>query len=175
MIGALAVCGATILTMTLLGALVTLAPRVLFSSFRPVTNLPNSGQNTACCDTRQGRRRRDEPSERMRWDLRGKPQPSVAGSCVVDDAAPRHEEYSQMKSGLATITIEDDGHSEHVAYELADQTGLLFGARELLVRAKQAKVVRIALLTSRLEHAIRIENLDESCAHFSILQNTKRP
>jgi hypothetical protein len=51
MIGALAVCGATILTMTLLGALVTLAPRVLFSSFRPVTNLPNSGQNTACCDT----------------------------------------------------------------------------------------------------------------------------
>lgn len=79
-----------------------------------------------------------------------------------------------MQSGLATITIDDDGYSEHVAYELSNQTGLLFGARELLVRAKQAKAVRLAILTTRLEHPIRIGNIDESCANFSILKNTNR-
>ncbi len=41
-----------------------------------------------------------------------------------------------MQSGLATITIVDDAYSEHVAYELSDQSGLIFARQELLVRGK---------------------------------------
>jgi hypothetical protein len=76
-----------------------------------------------------------------------------------------------MQSGLATITIADDGHSEHVAFELSGRSGLLFAHQELLMRAKNAKAVRLAFLTARSEHLIRIGNVDASCASFSILQD----
>ncbi|WP_028744941.1 hypothetical protein [Rhizobium mesoamericanum] len=76
-----------------------------------------------------------------------------------------------MLSGLATLTIADDGYSEHVAFELTDQSGLIFARQELLVQAKSARNVRLSLLTARSEHAIRIGNIDASCANFSILQD----
>jgi hypothetical protein len=76
-----------------------------------------------------------------------------------------------MQSGLATITIADDGYSEHVAYELSDQSGLIFARQELLVRAKGAKNVHLSLLTRRSEHAIRIGKIEAGCANFSILRD----
>ncbi|CCM78498.1 hypothetical protein [Rhizobium mesoamericanum] len=76
-----------------------------------------------------------------------------------------------MLSGLATLTIADDAYSEHVAFELTDQSGLIFARQELLVQAKCARNVRLSLLTARSEHAIRIGNIDASCANFSILQD----
>jgi hypothetical protein len=74
-----------------------------------------------------------------------------------------------MKSGLGTITIADDGHSGHVAYELSDRDGLLFAGEELLRRAKMAKSVTLLPLSTRLEHKIRIGTVDASCANFLIV------
>ncbi|QFY63425.1 hypothetical protein FZ934_24530 (plasmid) [Rhizobium grahamii] len=76
-----------------------------------------------------------------------------------------------MQQGLATITISDEGLSEHVAFEIKDRTGLLFARQELLLRAKNAKNVRLSLLTARCEHLIRIGNIDFSCANFSIIRD----
>ncbi len=76
-----------------------------------------------------------------------------------------------MQQGLGTITISDDGLSEHVAFELKDRTGLLFARQELLLRAKNAKDVRLSLLTARCQHLIRIGNIDSSCANFSIIRD----
>jgi hypothetical protein len=42
-----------------------------------------------------------------------------------------------MKSGLGTITIIDDGHSGHVAYELSERDGLLFAGEELLIKPRR--------------------------------------
>ena len=39
-----------------------------------------------------------------------------------------------MLSGLGTITITDENYSEHVAFELGERDGLLFGGRNLAAR-----------------------------------------
>jgi hypothetical protein len=75
-----------------------------------------------------------------------------------------------MRSGLGTITIADDGHSGHVAYELGDKDGMLFAGEELLRRAKAAARVTLAPLSTQAEHKIRIGNVDASSANFVILR-----
>jgi len=77
-----------------------------------------------------------------------------------------------MQSGLATVTIaDDDGYSEHVAYELSERSGELFARQEFLIRAKGAKEVRLSLLTARTEHVIRIGSVGASCANFTIVRD----
>ncbi len=78
-----------------------------------------------------------------------------------------------MQSGLATITIADEGHSEHVAFELSDRSGLLFARQALLEKAKSAEEVHLSLLTAKSEHLIR-GNVDASCASFSVLRDLGR-
>ncbi|MBO9127586.1 hypothetical protein ACIQUB_13245 [Rhizobium sp. NPDC090275] len=74
-----------------------------------------------------------------------------------------------MRSGLGTITIADDGHNGHVAYEMTEKDGLLFAGEELLRRAKAAKRVIFRPLSAATEHRIRIGSVDASCANFLIL------
>jgi hypothetical protein len=77
-----------------------------------------------------------------------------------------------MQSGLGTITIGDDEHSGHVAYELGDRDGLLFAGEELLHRAKAAKSVTLAPLSTPAKHKIRIGTVEASCANFLVLPKT---
>jgi hypothetical protein len=74
-----------------------------------------------------------------------------------------------MLSGLGTITITDENYSEHVAFELGERDGLLFGGEEILRRAQRAKKVFLFLLTSRRELRIRIANVEHSCANFVVI------
>lgn len=75
-----------------------------------------------------------------------------------------------MRSGLGTITIADDGHSGHVAYELADKDGLLFAGEELLLRAKAARNVSLLPLASQTAHKIRIGSIEAGCANFLVVR-----
>jgi len=74
-----------------------------------------------------------------------------------------------MRSGLGTITIADDGHNGHVAYEMTEKDGLLFAGEELLRRAKAAKQVIFRPLAATTEHRIRIGSVDASCANFMVI------
>ena len=79
-----------------------------------------------------------------------------------------------MLSGLGTITISDENYSEHVAFEIGERDGLLFGAEEMLKRAQKAKKVFLFLLTSRREHRIRVANVEHSCANFVIIGEARQ-
>jgi hypothetical protein len=74
-----------------------------------------------------------------------------------------------MKSGLGTITIIDDGHCGHVAYELSERDGLLFAGEELLIKAKKARAVTLQTLFAGTEYRIRVGSVEASCANFLIL------